>query len=114
MIINFRILPPGMAHEVFTPISSVAIGSHFYCYDTMPATELAMRLDRKDTESKTNTHHPAAIPMLTHMVLSLPSIYEGIVSTISSNMLQGYSSLRCRRGNTFRYCRCTRGDPPRS
>ena len=46
-ILKRSIMPPGLAHEVFTPIASVMIGSHFLTYDTMPATELSMRLEKK-------------------------------------------------------------------
>ena len=92
-----RILPPDMSYEVFTPISSVAIGSNFYCYDTMPATELAMRRNRKHIKSKTITHASAAILVLTQMVLSLPSIYEGMTGTNSWYPLRPHSSAHCCR-----------------
>lgn len=74
------IMPPGIIHAVFTPLASVVIGGHFYCYDTMAATELAMRLDKTKTEKKTNNHHPAYIEMMARMVLALPYIYEGELS----------------------------------
>ena len=70
-------MPPGMTHEVFTPISSVMIGSHFLTYGTMPATELAMRLDRLKPELKTNNDHPAIFTMVAQMTVALPLMHTG-------------------------------------
>ena len=52
-VLKRSIMPPGMAHDVFTPIASVMIGSHFLTYDTMPATELSMRLEKKNKKRPT-------------------------------------------------------------
>ncbi|KAK7678962.1 hypothetical protein QCA50_018102 [Cerrena zonata] len=73
------IQPPGLIHTVFTPLSAVMCGGHFYCYDTMAATEMAMRLDKKGTLKKTNDHHISCIPMMVRMVLAIPSVYRDTI-----------------------------------
>ena len=70
-------MPPGMAHEVFTPIASVVIGSHFLTYDTMPATELSMRLEKEYTSFKTKNDHPAIFTMVAQMAAALPVMAGG-------------------------------------
>ena len=80
-------MPPGMAHEVFTPIASVMVGTHFLMYDTMPATELAMHLDMVHGNLKTNNDHPAVFTMVAHMTLALPLIHEGMLRSIDIHAL---------------------------
>ena len=75
-VLKRSIMPPGMAHDVFTPLASVMIGTHFLTYDTMPATELSMRLEKKNTNSKTNNDHPAIFTMVAQMAAALP-VMEG-------------------------------------
>ena len=82
-ILKRSIMPPGLAHEVFTPIASVMIGSHFLTYDTMPATELSMRLEKEDTRFKTNKDHPAILTMVAQMAAALP-VMEGSEYPLSS------------------------------
>ena len=82
-ILKCSIMPPGMAHDVFTPIASVMIGSHFLTYDTMPATELSMRLEKEDTRFKTNKDHPAILTMVAQMAAALP-VMEGSEYPLSS------------------------------
>ncbi|KAK7684305.1 hypothetical protein QCA50_012629 [Cerrena zonata] len=73
------IMPPGLLHTVFTALSSVMNGGHFYCYDTMAATEMAMRFDKEKTAQKTNNHHPSYIAIMVRMVLAMPSIFKEMV-----------------------------------
>ena len=82
VVLKRSIMPPGMAHNVFTPIV-VMIGSHFLTYDTMPATELSMRLEKKNTNSKTNNDHPAIFTMVAQMAAALPVMKDsGFASSV--------------------------------
>ena len=77
VVLKRSIMPPGMAHDVFTPIASVMIGSHFLTYDTMPATELTMRLEKEHSAFKTNNDNPSSITMVAQMAAALPVMAGG-------------------------------------
>ena len=83
VVLKRSIMPPGMAHDVFTPLASVMIGTHFLTYDTMPATELTMRLEKEHSSFKTNNDHPSIITMVAQMAAALP-VMEGSEYPLSS------------------------------
>ena len=77
VVLKRSIMPPGMAHDVFTPLVSVMIGTHFLTYDTMPATELTMQLEKEHSSFKTNNDHPSIITMVAQMAAALPVMAGG-------------------------------------
>ena len=77
VVLKRSIMPPGMAHDVFTPLASVMIGTHFLTYDTMPATELTMRLEKEHSSFKTNNDQPSIITMVAQMAAALPVMAGG-------------------------------------
>ena len=83
VVLKRSIMPPGMAHDVFTPLASVMIGTHFLTYNTMPATELTMRLEKEHSSFKTNNDHPSIITMVAQMAAALPVMKDsGFASSV--------------------------------
>ncbi|CAA7265614.1 unnamed protein product [Cyclocybe aegerita] len=68
------IQPPGIFHEVYTPVPSVTLGGHFYSYDAAHLTELTRSFGFQTNGSLTNQSHDSALFTLEMMVLALPKI----------------------------------------
>jgi hypothetical protein len=75
---TYRIQPPGVFHEVYTPVKSIASGGHFLTYNTMHLTDIARVYDSSIYEHRprhtfaTNNVHDAVPRQLTRMMLALP------------------------------------------
>lgn len=83
----FRIMPPGTWHMVYTPIRTLALGGHFYTYETLHLTEMSRAFDRLHCREVTNTTHVSSYPTLcTMMVYTLRSDSKGLLySPLLSN-----------------------------
>ncbi|KII91448.1 hypothetical protein PLICRDRAFT_173297 [Plicaturopsis crispa FD-325 SS-3] len=66
-------MPPGAFHLVLTATPSVALGGHFYTYESMHLTEMSRSFDHRHSESATNTEHAAAERAIARMALALPT-----------------------------------------
>ncbi|GJE99934.1 hypothetical protein PsYK624_162100 [Phanerochaete sordida] len=65
------IQPPGVFHEVYTPVCSIAIGGHFFTEETLHLT-LQCRLAIQHSGGRAaNTFHPSANRRLARMLLAL-------------------------------------------
>ena len=67
-------MPPGQPHTVYTPISGMCRGGHFFNLDTMHLTELSRFLDATRGKSFTNQVHHGTLETLCRLVLALPFI----------------------------------------
>ena len=70
------IMPPGMFHEVYTPVPSVAIGGHMYSYNAMHLTELCRSIQKESDGQFTNQDHSSASITMALMLAALPLIPE--------------------------------------
>ena len=78
MFYFYSILPPGMIHDIFTPLSTLTVGRNFYCYETMRLTELALRLDRDSDNTVSDGYHWCAMAALARMVIAIPLVFQGM------------------------------------
>jgi hypothetical protein len=62
-------MPPGVWHEVYTPVPSVALGGHFVNWTTLHLTRINRKLDNQ--QWVTNATHPDINFVLAHMLISL-------------------------------------------
>jgi hypothetical protein len=63
------IMPPGIWHEVYTPIPSVSISGHFVNWGSLHLTRVSHTIDNK--QWVTNAHHPDINFILAHMLILL-------------------------------------------
>jgi hypothetical protein len=71
-------MPPGVWHEVYTPVKTLASGGHFLTYDTLHLTRLSRNFDHKMGRYATNAEHPGIIRTLCRMVLALQQKKQGM------------------------------------
>lgn len=62
-------MPPGTWHLVYTPVRTLAVGGHFFTFETMHLTEMSQKFDKKYGLHVTNTTHVSAYDTLNHMLL---------------------------------------------
>ena len=67
-----------MLHAVYTPLASVAVGGHFYSYNTMHLTEESRSIDSLHGKFTTNKEHYHVLDTLIRMVLALPYLSPNI------------------------------------
>ena len=82
LMIAYRIQPPGVFHEVYTPVKSIASGGHFLTYGTLHLTEIARAYDNSPYGEwtrkifTTNNEHEAVPRQLSRMLLALPLLVD--------------------------------------
>lgn len=64
-------MPPGVWHQVFTPVKTVASGGQFLTYDALHLTEVARAFDKKQARMVTNASHESVFPNLCGMLVGL-------------------------------------------
>ena len=64
-------MPPGIIHEVYTPVNTIAIGGHFMSYHTMHLTQWTRFIDHQIRSSLTNSEHVTVSRSVSRMVISL-------------------------------------------
>jgi hypothetical protein len=69
-------MPPGMWHEVYTPVKCIASGGHFLTYETMHLTQWARWVDSDSATSATNADHAGIVRTISRMVLGLRRIRD--------------------------------------
>ncbi|THU94923.1 hypothetical protein K435DRAFT_860092 [Dendrothele bispora CBS 962.96] len=107
------IQPPGIVHQVFTPVPSYFKGSSFWTFDSLHLTRFSRELDQLYGESTTNVDHAdeltlgslvcmaLALPMRTDLILykrPMVALYDMIVNR-EQFMSKTYIELTARKEN---------------
>jgi len=61
---------------VYTPVRTIASGSHLLPWETMHLTEISRHMDRFYSSTATNAEHTSVHRTLCRMVIALPIIVE--------------------------------------
>ena len=72
-------MPPGVWHEVYTPVKTLASGGHFLTYDMPHLTQMSWIFDSKHGDEATNANHPGILQTLCHMVLAFKEKKQGML-----------------------------------
>uniref|UniRef100_A0A0W0FGA9 Uncharacterized protein n=1 Tax=Moniliophthora roreri TaxID=221103 RepID=A0A0W0FGA9_MONRR len=72
--LEFRFMPPGMLHLVFTPVPSIFRGSSFWHLNSLHLTQWSRLIDSTDGDTMTNVEHSESViyQSLVRMALGIP------------------------------------------
>lgn len=77
MLSSGRIQPPHLVHRVYTTEKTIVTGGHFYAWETMHLTELALLADVANAKYITNEDHPSAERVRARMAICLAAGRSG-------------------------------------
>ncbi|TFY73884.1 hypothetical protein EWM64_g10128, partial [Hericium alpestre] len=72
------VIPPGVIHEVYTPVNTIAIGGRFLTYNSIHLTQWCRFVDRSLHSSLTNAEHITIGRSVCRMVIALRKLRRTI------------------------------------